>query len=102
MKANKSNLLLFEKYKEEHLNDNGKVPFEFAITSLIENAIENKSYNLYQGDGRNKDGGLTKNYDVIVYFTLSGDPVFGVFDNCDGESKIYNCDNEGVLQIKYK
>lgn len=97
--VNEENKLLFEASKLKHIEEGGKCPNEFAVTELIKQAIVNKSYHLYRGQGRNEDDAFTKKFDVVVWFTWARDPEFMVcLDNEEGDQcDLYNCNKDGQM-----
>jgi hypothetical protein len=100
MNNNLENKILFEELKQQHINDGGKYPEAFAITELIENAIRNKTYKIYNGGGYeyNTENEI-KNFDIVVWFNWGGDPYFQVcMDNSEGDSCVLvNSNNKGEL-----
>ena len=46
----------YESLKQLHISENGTAPDAFAVTEMIKEAIENKSYRTYKGGGFYDDG----------------------------------------------
>ena len=100
---NKKNKEKFEKYKELHIKDGGKHPEAYAITEIIENAIESKNYKVYYGGGYDNNGKEIKVYDVVVTFSWGGDPLFQMcIDNSDNDAcRLVNSNPECTFVVKY-
>lgn len=77
----------YEKLKEFHTNDGGKHPDAYAITELIKQAIEGRTYKVYYGGGyEHNTNNPIEIFDVVVWFSWGGDPYFKVcVDNSDGD-----------------
>lgn len=100
---NIENKNLYEDFYNKHINENGTVPIQYAITELIRNSIINRTYKLYLGGGYEYHSNREiKKYDIIAYFTMGGDPVFMMCkDNSDGDCCEFICTNE-KNEILYK
>ena len=93
-KVNLENKTLYEKLKQQHIEDGGKHADAYAMTELIKKSIVDKTYRLYRGGGREQDANKTdtsdnriRNYDVVVWFNFGGDAFFQIcMDNSEGDS----------------
>jgi hypothetical protein len=98
MEINKINSKKFEEYKQKHISESGTVPDAYALTQLIKDSILAKDYIHYEGGGPYEDDHslFLKKYDVVVSFTLGGDPDFGVVIDEDGDfCDLYSSDENG-------
>ncbi len=93
----------FEEYKIQHTNDGGLYPDAYAVTEIIKESILNRNYKIYFGGGYGKSGDEIKLFDVVVTFSLGGDPFFQMcVDNSDGDAcKLINSNSECEFLIKY-
>ena len=98
--VNLENQELYKNYRESHIADDGKHPDAAAITELIKNAIEDKTYKVYHGGGYYPDETPVKVYDVVVYFTWGCDPYFMVcLDNSDGDAcELYRSNSDAKFE----
>jgi len=100
---NKLNKEFFKEEYQKHLDEGGTSPQETAITNLIRNNIQNKSYRTYTGGGFYKNGDIVNQYDVVVWFTWAGDPEFMVcFDHDLDSCELLGCNTDGKLTSKVK
>jgi len=87
-KVNLENKTLYEKLKQQHIDDGGKHADAYAITELIRQAIIDKTYKQYSGGGYEyRTENIIQNYDVVVWFNFGGDAFFQIcMDNSEGDS----------------
>ena len=85
---NSENKTLYEKLKQQHINDGGEHADAYAMTELIRQAIINKTYKQYTGGGYEyRTENRIQNYDVVVWFNFGGDAFFQIcMDNSEGDS----------------
>jgi hypothetical protein len=96
--VNEINESLFKEFEQKHLDGGGGAPKETAITNLVRESIKNKSYRTYNGGGFYDNGDIVNKYDVVVWFTWSGDPEFMVcFDHDLDFCDLYGCNKDGKL-----
>ena len=99
---NTKNQELFIKYQQEHIADEGKVPVAYAVTELIQYAIDNKIYKKYSGGGyEHRTKNRIKNFDVVYWLDFHRDPHFDMcIDNSEGDScdLIHSDSNGNVLK----
>jgi hypothetical protein len=100
--TNKPNKELFESLKEFHTGDGGNAPDEYAVTELIKKSIINRDYKIYNGGGYDINEDPIMNFDVVVWFSMPGDPYFMVcMDNSEGDhGDFYRCNENGELEMK--
>jgi len=99
MEVNKKNKELYKVL----FNSTKSSQEELALTDLIKECIINKDYIVYNGGGPyNEKGELyIKEYDVVVIFTWTNDPIFMVVTDDDGDFCVLKgCDNTGNLIVK--
>lgn len=99
---NVRNEKLFNVFKEEHINDGGKLPQETALTNLINDCLIRRDYKVYNGGGYDIDKTPIKKYDVVLYRNLANDPYFMVALNVsEGDyCSLYRCnDNVKIEKI---
>lgn len=86
--VNHENKTLYEKLKQQHIDEGGKHPDAYAMTELIKQAIIDKAYKRYSGGGYEyRTENRIKNYDVVVWFNFGGDAFFQIcMDNSEGDS----------------
>ena len=94
-KINQENKTLYEKLKQQHIDDGGEHPDAYAMTELIRQAIIDKTYKHYTGGGYNIEQKI-QNFDVVVWFNFGGDAFFQIcMDNSEGDSCVlYNSNVE--------
>jgi hypothetical protein len=99
--TNEENRKYYEDRKQFHINDNGTAPEEFAVTELIKRSIADRDYKIYYGGGSDVNANRVLNFDVVVWFSLAGDPYFMVcMDNSEGdECDLYRCNIDGELEM---
>jgi len=87
-KVNLENKTLYEKLKQQHLEDGGEHADAYAMTELIRQAIIDKTYKQYTGGGYEyRTENRIQNYDVVVWFNFGGDAFFQIcMDNSEGDS----------------
>ena len=87
-KANLENKTLYEKLKQQHIDDGGEHADAYAMTELIRQAIIDKTYKQYTGGGYEyRTENRIQNYDVVVWFNFGGDAFFQIcMDNSEGDS----------------
>jgi pantothenate kinase len=76
---NLDNKKLYDEFYSSHLSEGGNAPREAATTQLIKYCIENKEFHIYYGGGYYYNHGENKpvkEYDVLCYFNVAGDPYF--------------------------
>ena len=101
--VNEENKALYEKFMKEHTGNGGQIPEQCALSELVKYAIENKNYKIYYGGGyEHKTKNDIKNYDVVVWFSMAGDPYFMVcMDNSEGDScDLYRCNSDCKIEKK--
>lgn len=87
-KVNLENKTLYEKLKQQHIDDGGEHADAYAMTELIRQAIIDKTYKQYTGGGYEyRTENRIQNYDVVVWFNFGGDAFFQIcMDNSEGDS----------------
>ena len=85
---NSENKTLYEKLKQQHIDDGGEHADAYAMTGLIRQAIIDKTYKQYTGGGYEyRTENRIQNYDVVVWFNFGGDAFFQIcMDNSEGDS----------------
>ena len=85
---NSENKTLYEKLKQQHIDDGGEHADAYAMTELIRQAIIDKTYKQYTGGGYEyRTENRIQNYDVVVWFNFGGDAFFQIcMDNNEGDS----------------
>ena len=85
---NSENKTLYEKLKQQHIDDGGEHADAYAMTGLIRQAIIDKTYKQYTGGGYEyRTENRMQNYDVVVWFNFGGDAFFQIcMDNSEGDS----------------
>ena len=85
---NSENKTLYEKLKQQHIDDGGEHADAYAMTELIRQAIIDKTYKQYTGGGYEyRTENRIQNYDVVVWFNFGGDAFFQIcMDNSEGDS----------------
>ena len=85
---NSENKTLYEKLKQQHIDDGGEHADAYAMTELIRQAIVDKTYKQYTGGGYEyRTENRIKKYDVVVWFNFGGDAFFQIcMDNSEGDS----------------
>lgn len=85
---NSENKTLYEKLKQQHIDDGGEHADAYAMTELIRQAIIDKTYKQYTGGGYEyRTENRIQNYDVVVWFNFGGDAIFQIcMDNSEGDS----------------
>lgn len=98
---NVKNKLIYDEAYQFHLDDGGTVPDAYAVTEVIKKAIERKEYVIYHGGGYSLDNQPVNEFDVVVRFSMAGDPYFYMcMDNSEGdECDLYRCNEEGELEM---
>ena len=86
--VNLENKTLYEKLKQQHIDDGGEHADAYAMTELIRQAIVDKTYKQYTGGGYEyRTENRIQNYDVVVWFNFGGDAFFQIcMDNSEGDS----------------
>lgn len=74
MKLNEENKKELEKIEAELEAEGGGMAFAGAILYLVMTAIKSKTYKVWN----NPDEEIIE-YDIIVDFTIAGDPLFGLY-----------------------
>jgi len=99
--TNTENQKLYEKAKKFHTDDNGEAPEEYALTELIKKSIADRDYKIYYGGGYDVNAEPILNYDVVVWFSVAGDPYFMVCkDNSEGDyCDLYRCNTDGEIEM---
>lgn len=103
MENNIRNESFFSELQKQHINDGGKQPDAFAITEVIRRAIIEKTYKHYNGGGYEYNTNIPiLKYDVVVWFSLGGDPFFQLcLDNSEGDScTLYNSNSDCEFIVK--
>ncbi len=91
----------FESFKQKHLSEGGKSPDAYAVTEMIKEAIENKTYRTYNGGGFYDNGDRVETYDIVVWFTWGNDPVFQMAGHHDLDSvELFMSNENGFLVSK--
>ena len=87
-KVNLENKTLYEKLKQQHIDDGGEHADAYAMTGLIRQAIIDKTYKQYTGGGYEyRTENRIQNYDGVVWFNFGGDAFFQIcMDNSEGDS----------------
>lgn len=76
----------FIKYHDQHKEEGGNMPNEFALTCLVRDSVRNKDYKIFKKDNINS----IEKFDVVSYTNWVGDVFFGV---CVGK-------DSNVLQLQ--
>lgn len=91
----------FESLKQKHISEGGTSPGAYAVTEMIKEAIENKTYRTYNGGGFYENGEAVEFYDIVVWFTWGHDPVFQMAGHHDLDSvELFMSNEKGVLCSK--
>jgi hypothetical protein len=103
MLNNETNKKIYEISKKKHTEEGGKAPIAYALTQIIKKSIKERDYKIYKGGGPygiNHEW-ILKKFDVVVTFTLGGDPEFWVVMDHDGDfCDLYRSNEKGELEKK--
>jgi hypothetical protein len=103
----KSKMKTYEQLFQTAKGEGAKNPLAKAVTDLIAQAIENKTYKFVEGI-RDRHGNIAlKKWDVIVLFSWANDPVFWAVEDPEYDGNVMrfirsNSDGSDMLQVLYE